>query len=187
MNENEIKRNIEALLFAWGDKIELDELANILGIHWGQLSEILDEMIQNDFGENRGIQIYRYNDSIQLATKSECYDILKKLSEIKFPKLLSNAALEVLSVIAYRQPVTKLEVEKIRGVKSDRVIASLLEKGLIQEKGHLDKIGKPHLYVTTDEFLKAFGFQHLDELPLLPFGRQEELEEMLKNMEAEEQ
>lgn len=187
MNDIEIKRNIEALLFAWGDRMELDELANILGIHLNQLSDILDKMIQNDFGENRGIQIYRYNDSVQLATKAECYEVLKKLSEIKFPKLLSNAALEVLSIIAYRQPVTKLEVEKIRGVKSDRVISSLLEKGLIQENGRLDRIGKPQLYITTDEFLKAFGFQHLDELPLLPFGRQEELEEILKNMEAEEQ
>lgn len=187
MNENEIKRNIEALLFAWGDRIELSELSTILEISPDHLSNIVDHMMEHDFGENRGIRIYRYNDSVQLATKAECYEQLKKLSEIKFPKLLSNAALEVLSIIAYRQPVTKLDVEKIRGVKSDRVIASLVEKGLIREDGQLDKIGKPHLYVTTDEFLKSFGFHDLNELPLLPFGRKEELDEMLMDMEAEEQ
>ncbi len=186
MNENEIKRNIEALLFAWGDKIELEELSKLLGIDLVELNEVLDTMITDDFGEHRGIQIYRFNNSVQLATKSECYEILKRLSEIKFPKLLSNAALEVLSVVAYRQPVTKLDIDQIRGVKSDRVISSLLEKGLICENGYLDKIGKPHLYVTTDEFLKSFGFHSLSELPPLSSAIEDDLEEMLKNMEAEQ-
>ncbi len=186
MNENEIKRSIEALLFAWGDKMELDELSKLLEIDSIKLNEVLDAMVANDFGAHRGIQIYRFNDSVQLATKPECYEVLKRLSEIKFPKLLSNAALEVLSVVAYRQPVTKLDIDQIRGVKSDRVISSLLEKGLIRENGYLDKIGKPRLYVTTDDFLKAFGFHSLSELPPLSSAAEDELEEMLKNMEAEQ-
>lgn len=183
MDSKGFKKAIEALLFAHGEKLDVSELSEILGIMPEELDRYVEEMNEDYYGEDRAIHIIRFGDSLQLATKPECYDVLKKLSTVKFPKLLSDAALEVLSIVAYRQPVTKTEIDSIRGVKSDKAIGNLLNKELIAESGVMDKPGKPILYSTTENFLKAYGFSSLDDLPVLDFVTENEVEMILENSE----
>lgn len=167
MDKRELKSIIEGLLFAWGDPLSLKDISSVLELNRRETQVILDEMIEEFNYLRRGIQILKVNDTYQLATRSEHFEYLKKLSVPKESKTLSSAALETLSIIAYRQPVIKSEIEVIRGVKSDKAISTLLEKGLIKEAGRLEKTGRPRLYKTTDDFLKCFGLQSLDELPVL--------------------
>ena len=128
--------------------------------------------------EDRGIRIRRINESYQFITNPENADAVKRLCTPVKIKRLSQAALEVLAIIAYRQPVTKGEIDAIRGVKCDRVIEGLEKKGLIREKGRSDAVGRPILYATTDMFLKNFGFEDLSDLP--------EIEDLESVMEVDE-
>lgn len=167
MDTKELKSIIEALLFTWGDPLNISDIANILEIDKKELRIIMQEMM-DDFDYNmRGIRIIKINNSYQLGTKSEHYDWVKKLANQKPDKALSNAALETLSIIAYRQPVIKSDIEAIRGVRCDKVIETLLEKFLIEERGRMDRVGRPILYGTTELFLKAFGLESLKDLPVL--------------------
>lgn len=154
---------IEALLFTWGDPLDLKSISSILEMDDLIVENILFDMIK-EFEEERGLNIIKINDSYQLCTKMEHYEYIKKLNN-KSNKSLSNAALETLSIIAYKQPVTKGEIDNIRGVKSDRVIETLTEKKLIEELGRLERPGKPIIYGTSDNFLKYFGLESLDDLP----------------------
>ena len=159
MDIRELKSIIEALLFTWGDPLDIKDLSSILSIKENELSEIMDE-IKDDFDYNRrGIRIIKVKDSYQLSTRSEHYEWIKKLSNPKLSRNLSNAALETLSIIAYRQPIIKSDIEAIRGVRCDRAIETLIEKGLIQELGRLERIGRPILYGTTEVFLRTFGLE----------------------------
>ncbi len=167
MEEKELKSIIEALLFTWGDPLDIKDLSSILDVDEKTLSKSLDEMI-DDFDYNRrGIKINKTNKSYQLGTRAEHFDWIKKLTNEKPDRFLSNAALETLSIIAYRQPVIKSDIEAIRGVRCDKVIETLLEKSLIEEVGRMDRIGRPILYATTEVFLRAFGLENLSELPNL--------------------
>lgn len=167
MDNKELKSIIEALLFTWGDPLSITDIANILEKDKRELSIIMQEMI-DDFDYNmRGVRIIKINNSYQLGTRSEHYDWVKKLANQKPEKALSNAALETLSIIAYRQPVIKSDIEAIRGVRCDKVIETLLEKLLIEEVGRMDRVGRPILYGTTELFLKAFGLECLKDLPIL--------------------
>ena len=167
MDIKEVKSIIEALLFTWGDPLDISDISSILGIEEKELHGIVQEMI-DDFDYNmRGIRIIRINNSYQLGTRAEHFDWIKKLSDPKTSKNLSNAALETLSIIAYRQPVIKSDIEAIRGVRCDRAIETIMERGLIVEMGRMERAGRPILYGTTELFLRAFGLENLEDLPSL--------------------
>lgn len=160
----ETKGIIEALLFTWGDPLDLKSISSILEVEEIIVENVLEEMIDEFDKQKRGLKIIKLNDSYQLCTRIEHFDYMKKLNN-KTKKSLSNAALETLSIIAYKQPVTKSEIDNIRGVKSDRVIETLYEKKLIIEIGRLDRPGRPIIYGTSDDFLKYFGLESLEDLP----------------------
>lgn len=159
------KAIIEAILFVNGSKVSLDRLSDILNVSKDELNYIVSEMLKEYVeDDNRGIKLIRFGDYVQLCTKEFSGEYIEKLYEKEKP-LLSQAALETLAIIAYKQPITRIQIEEIRGVKSEKAINTLLERNLIKESGRLDTIGKPILYSTTDEFLKYFGLASLDELP----------------------
>ncbi len=156
---------IEAFLFAWGDAITYKKLANILEISTSELREVVAEMKEQYKNDARGIEIIEVNQSVQLASKTEfgemIYDALKQDKN----RGLSRNLLEVLAIIAYKQPITKTEIEVIRGIKADRGVQQLVEIGFVEVCGQLEKIGRPNLYATTEYFLKKFGLTKLSELP----------------------
>lgn len=176
-NQDRIKGIIESILFAVGDGIEIKELANIIEIDTRELKKILLELSKDYEKENRGLMLVEFNNKIQLATKPEYSMHIKKILKPDSKQNLSQAAIETLAIIAYKQPITKVEIDEIRGVRSDRAITTLLERGLIRESGRLETTGRPILYCTTDEFLKYFGFKNLNELPeLIEFNLENEEE-----------
>src|SRR5690625_5109166 len=167
MDIREVKSIIEGLLFTWGEPLDIKEIAKVLDIKKDKLEDILKEMI-DDFDYNRrGLRIIKIEDKYQLSTRPEHYEYIKKLSYSGVSRNLSNAAMETLSIIAYKQHITKVEIDHIRGVRSDRGISTLLERQMIEEVGRLDRPGKPIIYGTTDVFLRSFGLESLDELPEL--------------------
>jgi segregation and condensation protein B len=167
MDLRELKSIIESLLFTWGDPLDISDISSILDIKEKELEPIIQEMIDDFDYSMRGIRIIRINNSFQLGTRPEHFDWIKKLSNPKTTKNLSNAALETLSIIAYRQPVIKSDIEAIRGVRCDKAIETLMDRELIVEMGRMERAGRPILYGTTEVFLKAFGLENLTELPSL--------------------
>lgn len=165
MNTKEIKSIIEGLLFIWGDPLSLDDISKILELDKDEISNIMQEMMSEFDFERRGLKIIKANDTYQLSTRPEHYQYLIKLNHANKNKSLSNAAMETLAIIAYKQPITKSEIDNIRGVKSDRSIETLIEKKLIKELGRLDRIGRPIIYGTTDDFLRLFSLESLEDLP----------------------
>ncbi|MCF6465110.1 SMC-Scp complex subunit ScpB [Clostridium sp. Cult2] len=165
MDKREIKAIVEALLFIWGEPLSLKDISDILEIESNEVKEILDEMIDEFNYNRRGLKIVRTENYYQLSTRPEHHPWINKLTQGKNFKNLSNAALETLSIIAYRQPVTRNEIEAIRGVRCDKAIETLLNKDLIEEKGRLERTGRPIIYGTTNEFLRYFGLEDLDDLP----------------------
>lgn len=163
---DEIKAAIEAVLFMRGERVGADELVEILDVGLLELRDIMRELIGDYFQPGRGLQIIPVDDGYLMCTKSEYSEILAR-SVRPVKRRLSQAALETLALIAYQQPVTRAEIEKIRGVKVDRVIANLLERDLIEEVGVKDVVGKPILYGTTQEFLRLYGLTSLKDLPQL--------------------
>jgi len=165
MDNREIKSIIEGLLFTWGDPLDLKDISNVLDININEAELIMKELI-DDFDYNRrGLRIIKFNNSYQIGTRPEHYEWIKKLNNNKNSKNLSNASLETLSIIAYRQPIIKSDIELIRGVRSDRAIETLIERKLVKELGRLERTGRPILYGTTEEFLKYFGLESIDDLP----------------------
>jgi segregation and condensation protein B len=162
-----MKSRIESILFAWGEPLKLDELAKILNLKKHTVRDILNEMSQSYLCPSRGILLKQFGDTYQLKTKDSNYDQVAVLFKTNRRNSLSSSALEALSIIAYKQPVTKIEIDMIRGVKSDYILKTLLDKELIRITGKMDKPGKPSLYGTTDQFLAYFGLGSLEELPTL--------------------
>ncbi|SHI70097.1 condensin subunit ScpB [Dethiosulfatibacter aminovorans DSM 17477] len=177
MNKNRMKSIIESILFAWGEPIRISEISKILNIKPSTAKSVLVEMAEEYEAENRGIVLKKANEMYQLKTKNENFPFINQLFKPNTRNSLSHSALEALSIIAYKQPVTKIEIDQIRGVKSDYILKSLVDKKLIAIKGKLDKPGKPSLYGTTDHFLAHFGLESIDNLPALSF------EENMDNME----
>ena len=173
---------IEAILFSMGDAVELKDLADVLQIDGKTVQKILDDMMVRYEEEDRGIKIVKLENAYQLCTKNEYYDILSSLVNIPKKHSLTDSLMETLSIVAYKQPVTKLEIEKIRGVKSDHAVNKLVEYNLVCERGRLDAPGKPILFGTTEEFLRNFGVRSTEELPSI----QPDLVEEMKS-EAEEE
>jgi segregation and condensation protein B len=160
-----LKASLEAILFSMGDSIDPETIAQALDVSEETIRAVLDEMGKEYESEERGIRIIRLEGRYQLATKKELYPVLIRL--VRQPKKisLSDVVLETLSIVAYKQPVTRAQIEKIRGVSCDHAINRLLEYGLICEAGRLDAPGRPILFGTTEEFLRHFGTDSLDELP----------------------
>jgi len=169
MRREEIKSIIEAVMFAYSEPISIEELNNIINEELSRKEiELMLNSLMDEYRENsRGIQIIKLEDKYQMTTNKDYSDFIKKVLEPKKKKSLSQATLETLTIIAYKQPITKVEVEDIRGVKCDRAIQTLLENELIKEAGRLERIGKPIIYKTTNEFLKLLSIETLEDLPPL--------------------
>lgn len=167
MELEKLKGAIEAILFAMGDSVEAEKLAQAIGHDTASTERLLHRMMDEYDREDRGIRIIEMEHSYQLCTKTEYYEYLIRVAKQPKKLVLSDVALETLSIIAYKQPVTKAEIEKIRGVKSDHAVNKLIEYNLVMELGRLDAPGKPVLFGTTEEFLRSFGVHSLDELPVI--------------------
>ncbi|MGD6841486.1 SMC-Scp complex subunit ScpB [Bacillus infantis] len=159
----------ESLLFAAGDEgLSLKQIAEVLEMDESQAETILQELIQScEDDHTRGITVAQFAGTYQLVTKKENSDYLKKLVETPGTGSLSQAALETLAIIAYKQPITRVEIEEIRGVKTERPLHTLAAKALIKEAGRAEGAGRAYLYATTKEFLDYFGLKSIDELPPL--------------------
>ena len=168
MNLKQMQSTLEAVLFAVGEPIETQRLAQAL--EWDEL--ILDQLLDNlqaKYDEtNAGICLLRLDQRVQLCSRLEYADAIRKVLEVKRNAPLSQAAFEVLAIVAYNQPVTKSFIEQIRGVDCSAVLSNLLQKSLIEERGRLDLPGRPLIYGTTPDFLRVFCISSLDELPKLP-------------------
>jgi len=165
MDLKEIESAVEGILFAAGDPVTADKLADVLGVDRQIVLHVLDSLSDYYKFNRRGIRLVRLNDSYQLTTAAEYAEYVKKILDIRKQPMISRAALEVLSIIAYYQPTTRAFIEQIRGVDSSGTIGTLLERQLIEESGCLDVPGRPKLYVTTPAFLRSFGISSIDELP----------------------
>lgn len=163
----ELKAPLEALLFVSGDPVPVAHLADVLQIDRTNVEELIADL-QNDLAsQQRGLTIIKVAGGYQLCTKPEVSSFIEKMTQV-MDKKLSAPAMETLSIIAFKQPITKQEIEDIRGVRVDRVLAKLLERSLIREAGRKKVIGRPILYETTPEFLQCFGLDDLKDLPELP-------------------
>lgn len=162
-----LKGNLEALLFVNGDPLSLKRIAEILEVDQENVKLLLAQLIQDMNQQERGLTIIEVAGGYQLCTKPHLAGFLEKLVQIRENKL-SIPALETLSIIAFKQPITKQEIEAIRGVRVDKVLANLLERNLIKELGRKEAIGRPIIYGTTEVFLKCFGLKSLEDLPELP-------------------
>ncbi len=166
--EKTLKGRIEAILFVSGEAVSVKDLAKALQTDEKEVRSTLKELRDEyDYGQ-RGVLLKRFGDKVQMATRPlYAGDVVRLLQPVQ-QQSLSQAAMETLAVVAYKQPVTRAEVEQIRGVKCDYSLQSLMNKGLIREAGRKDTIGRPILFCTTDEFLSHFGLEDLNELPPMP-------------------
>lgn len=158
---------IESLLFVSGEPLRLRDIAAIIECSVELTKEFIDELRRRYEIEERGIKIININDEFQLVTKPQNTNYVQKLLKTNTRQSLSQAALETLAIIAYKQPITRVNIDEIRGVKSDRAVLTLLDKGLIKETGRLDVAGRPILYSTSDKFLVNFGLENLEQMPSL--------------------
>lgn len=166
--ENNLTGTLEAILFAAGEPLEIDKIAGVMEIDEDAVCKLY-EQLNNEYDKRAaGITVLRLKNKLQMCTRKEYFTYVRAALEIKRNAPLSQAAFEVLAVIAYNQPVTKSFIEQVRGVDCSGVVSSLCEKGLIEEQGRLDLPGRPLLYGTTDSFLRCFGMSSLGELPPIP-------------------
>lgn len=167
MSIEKTEAEIEAILFTMGESVEAEKIAVAIEHDVDTTVKIIHNMMDKYENEDRGIKIIELEGSFQLCTKEEYYDNLIRICSQPRRYTLTDAALETLSIIAYKQPVTKIEIEKIRGVNSDRSVNKLVELELVKEVGRLDAPGRPMLFGTTEEFLRTFGVGSIDELPVI--------------------
>ena len=184
MEIEKLQSAIEAILFTMGDSVELEKLASSIGHDEETTRKLIHNMMDKYEADDRGIRIIELDNAYQLCTKKEMYEYLIRVAKQPKRYVLTDVLLETLSIIAYKQPVTKLEIEKIRGVKSDHAVNKLVEYGLVEETGRLDAPGRPLLFGTTEEFLRRFSVHSLDELPVLD---QEQIEHFKEEAEDEAQ
>ena len=184
MEIEKLQSAVEAILFTMGDSVGLDKLADAIGHDEETTKKLIHSMMDRYEEEDRGIKIIELDNAYQLCTKKEMYEYLIRVAKQPKRYVLTDVLLETLSIIAYKQPVTKLEIEKIRGVKSDHAVNKLVEYGLVEESGRLDAPGRPLLFGTTEEFLRRFSVHSLDELPVLD---EEQIEHFKEEAEDEAQ
>ena len=176
-----IKSAFESMLFVWGQLLPAKDAAEVFDISEADAIGIFQELQEEYEQERRGIRIRRVGKAFQFVTYGENEEFVRRLCTPVKIKRMSQAALEVLAIIAYKQPVTKGEIDAIRGVRCDRVVEGLVTKGLVRDRGRSEAVGRPILYGTTDEFLKHFGFESLKDLPEI-----EDIEEVIGMDEPEE-
>lgn len=165
MNNIKLKSLIESILFLSGEPVQIEKLVDFFKISKEELNNIILEIKEDKYSDNSGIYIDITENSVSLYSRPENYDIVREFFNIDKKKNLTNSAMEVLSIIAYKQPVTRAEIDNIRGVKSNNILYKLLDDGLIEISGKLDAPGLPNLYSTTDRFLYIFNISSLDDLP----------------------
>ncbi|MCI9238453.1 MAG: SMC-Scp complex subunit ScpB [Dorea sp.] len=182
MEINKLEGIIESILFTMGESVELGKIAVAIEHDENTTRKIIHQMMDKYEAESRGVQIVELEGSFQMCTKKEMYEYLIRVAKQPKRYALTDVLLETLSIIAYKQPVTKLEIEKIRGVKSDHAVNKLVEYNLACEVGRLDAPGRPLLFGTTEEFLRRFSIQSVEELPSI---NQEQIENF--KTEAEEE
>ena len=180
--EKELLGAVEAILFAMGESVSLSKIASAIGKDETEAKRLLEELKKQYQKKERGIQLIELEDSYQLCTKPELYDYLIQVAKQPKKHVLTDVLLETLAIVAYKQPVTKIEIEKIRGVKSDHAVNKLVEYDLVCEVGRLDAPGKPLLFGTTEEFLRRFGVLSVEELPSIA---PEQLEDFKEEAERE--
>lgn len=182
MEEKKYKAIIEGILFSMGESVELEKIAGTLGLDQKKTKDLIDEMRNEWEEQKRGVTITELDGAYQMCTRPEIYEYLIKIAKQPKRRVLTDVLLETLSIIAYKQPVTKMEIEKIRGVSSDHAVNKLVEYHLVCELGRLDAPGRPLLFGTTEEFLRSFGVHSIDDLPVLSPVQVEEFKK-----EAEEE
>ena len=178
MEEKNYEAIVEAILFTMGESVELEKIAAALELDKKETKKIIEHLMKEYEKPSIGMKIIELDG----ATKSEMYEYLIRIAKQPKKHVLTDVLLETLSIIAYKQPITKVEIEKIRGVSCDHAVNKLVEYNLVKELGRLDAPGRPLLFGTTEEFLRSFGVQSLDELPMLD---QVQIEEFKQEAEEE--
>ncbi len=173
--EKHLEAVVEAVLFTMGKSVELRQLAIATGQSEEKTRQAVERLKARYDKEERGMEIIELEDSYQMCTRTGFYENLIRVAASPKKQVLSEVVLETLSIIAYKQPVTKMEIEKIRGVKSDHAVNRLVEYNLVQEVGRLDAPGHPALFATTEEFLRRFGIGSTENLPDMDPVREEEI------------
>lgn len=184
MEIRKLEAIIEAILFTMGESVELGKIAAAIEHDEETTRKIIHNMMDSYESENRGIKILELDNSFQLCTKKEMYEYLIRIAKQPKKHILTDVLLETLSIIAYKQPITKLEIEKIRGVKCDHAVNKLVEYNLVCELGRLDAPGRPLLFGTTEDFLRSFGVQSIEDLPMI---NQDQFEDFKAEAEEEVQ
>ena len=162
-----MKSALETMMFMWGEPLEIKDAASVLEADRSVVRELMKELMTEYEQEGRGIRIREIDDAFGFVTLADNEMFLQKLCTPVRVRRLSQAALEVLAIIAYRQPVTRSEIDSIRGIKSERVIDNLVDKGLVEVTGRSEGVGRPLIYATTREFLKKFGFASLKDIQIV--------------------
>lgn len=177
---------IESILFAAGGPVTIERLMSVLQLRRDDVRSIMGSLIHRYEDEGRGMRIYELEGAYQMCTAAENADYVSTALQRKKKSALSRASMEVLSIIAYRQPVTRAYVEQVRGIESSSIISTLLEKGYLEEQGRLDAPGRPILFGTSREFLRVFGLRSISDLPRIP-GMEDEadLEQLSKQVNEE--
>lgn len=179
MELKKYKQIIESIMFAAGRQVTSSELAGVLELTPSAVDEIIDDLKSEYENQERGIQIIKVNDGYQMSSIIDNYEYIYPIIDKRNKPNLSQAALETLSIIAYNSGITRAEIETIRGVNSDGTIYKLLEHNLIEEAGRMDAPGRPMTYKTSEEFLRLFGLNSLDDLPELPRYRLDENQQIV--------
>jgi segregation and condensation protein B len=182
MEIKKLEAVIEAILFTMGEAVEVERIAAATEHDVDTIRKVIRNMMDQYVTEGRGIHIIELNGAFQLCTKADMYESIIKITHVPKKHVLTDVLLETLSIIAYKQPITKLEIESIRGVKSDHAVNKLIEYNLVGEVGRMDAPGRPILFGTTEEFLRSFGIQSLEDLPVVNPEKVEDFK-----LEAEEE
>lgn len=182
MNKKKIEAAIESILFTMGESVEVGKIAMAIGLDKDTTKKVIHNMMDRYEQDDRGIKIIELEDAFQMCTKTEMYEYLIKVTSAPKKYVLTDVLLETLSIIAYKQPITKTEIEKIRGVKCDHAVNKLVEYNLVMEVGRLEAPGRPLLFGTSEEFLRRFAISSLDELPSIG---EEQMEDFKQEAEEE--
>lgn len=167
VTDETLMASVEAILFTMGESVEIAAIARAMEVRPGRIRQILQKLEEQYAAPSRGIMIRQFDDAVQMSTKPEQYQNLIRIAKVPKKMTLSDSVIETLSIIAYKQPITKIEVEGIRGVSCDYAVNKLLEYDLIKELGRKDAPGRPILFGTTEQFLRSFGVKNLTDLPAL--------------------
>ncbi len=182
MEDKEYKTVIESILFTMGNSVELEKIAAAIELDQNETKRLIEELAEEYKAENRGMRIIELEESYQMCTNQNTYEYLIRIAKQPKKHVLTDVLLETLSIIAYKQPVTKAEIERIRGVSCDHAVSKLVEYNLVMELGRMDAPGRPMLFGTTEEFLRSFGIHSLEELPEMSTLQ---MEEFKREAEAE--